>query len=68
MRKLWTFSGRCRVATAIGAKRLHDRNRPGWLLLTSVFVVPIAWLVFELWLARGTAGENHYGPEPSPGG
>jgi len=56
------------VVLAILAKRLHDRNRPAWLLLTSVLVVPIAWLVFELFLARGTAGENHYGPEPSPGG
>jgi serine/threonine protein kinase len=53
------------VALAIGAKRLHDRDRPAWLLLTGVFVVPIAWLVFELWLARGTVGENHYGPERS---
>lgn len=56
------------VAVAIGAKRLHDRNRPAWLLLTSVLIVPIAWLVFELWLAPGTVGDNHYGPEPSPGG
>jgi serine/threonine protein kinase len=56
------------VALAIGAKRLHDRNRPAWLLLTCVLVVPIAWLAFELWLAPGTVGENHYGPEPSPGG
>jgi serine/threonine protein kinase len=55
------------VALAIGAKRLHDRNRPAWLLLTSLLVVPIAWLVFELWIAAGTAGENHYGPDPSAG-
>jgi len=56
------------VGLAILAKRLHDRNRPAWLLLTSVLVVPIAWLVFELFLAPGTVGENHYGPEPSAGG
>jgi serine/threonine protein kinase len=50
---------------AIAAKRLHDRNRPGWLLLTSVLLVPIVWLAFELWFIPGTAGANEYGPEPS---
>jgi serine/threonine-protein kinase len=52
------------VALAISVKRLHDRNRPGWLLLSCVLVVPIAWLAFELWLASGTVGQNDYGMEP----
>ena len=53
------------VTLAIAAKRLHDRNRTAWLLLTSVLLVPIAWLVFELCFVPGTVGANRYGPEPS---
>jgi len=56
------------VAMAITAKRLHDRDRPAWLLLTSVLVLPAAWLAFELWFVPGTVGTNRYGPEPSAGG
>ena len=50
------------VTLAIAAKRLHDRNRTAWVLLTSVLLVPIVWLVFELWLVPGTVGANRLWP------
>jgi uncharacterized membrane protein YhaH (DUF805 family) len=50
---------------AAGAKRCHDRNRPGWFQL--VILLPIAgwlWLMFELCLRRGTNGPNRFGAAP----
>lgn len=49
---------------AMAAKRLHDRDRPAWWLLTCLLVVPALWVVVELGFLPGTAGANRYGPEP----
>jgi uncharacterized membrane protein YhaH (DUF805 family) len=49
---------------ALNVKRLHDRDRSGWLLL--LILVPIAgaiWLMIEI-LRSGTDGTNRYGPDP----
>lgn len=53
------------VDLAVMVKRLHDRDRSGWLLV--VLVVPLIgplWLVIELYLLRGTTGSNHFGLPP----
>ena len=45
-------------------RRLHDTNRPGWMLL--VFFVPILGVVVLVWLVSfGVEGDNDFGP-PSP--
>jgi serine/threonine-protein kinase len=51
------------VTLAIAAKRLHDRNRSAWWLLTSVLILPLPWLAFELWLLPGTMGTVGYGAD-----
>jgi uncharacterized membrane protein YhaH (DUF805 family) len=51
---------------AVGAKRCHDLDRSGWLQLA--ILVPIAgwpWLAFQLWLRRGTSGQNRFGSQPA---
>lgn len=57
---LWPF-------LALYSKRLHDRNRSAWFLLT--LLVPIAnigfafWLIVETWFLRGTVGLNRFGDD-----
>jgi serine/threonine protein kinase len=41
------------VTLAIAAKRLHDRNRSAWFLLSAVLILPLPWLAFELWFLPG---------------
>jgi uncharacterized membrane protein YhaH (DUF805 family) len=58
--------------TALSMKRLHDQNLPGWPLILVFgfdYLVPeISWavgiLLIPLYLVRGTAGPNRYGPDP----
>lgn len=47
-------------------KRLHDVNRSGWLLL--LLLVPLINIILGLYMlfARGTDGDNKYGPPPPP--
>ena len=53
------------VNLALMAKRLHDRDRSAWFLLAVVVpVIGAIWLVLELYLYRGTAGPNRFGPAP----
>lgn len=48
----------------LGARRLHDINKNGWLLLLSLIPV-IGWIVLIVWWAKeGDATENQYGPVP----
>jgi uncharacterized membrane protein YhaH (DUF805 family) len=52
---------------ALLAKRLHDRNRTGWLLLGTF--IPLVGVIFFLWLLveailPGTAGANRFGTDP----
>ena len=53
---------------AILVKRLHDRDRSGWFILT--LFIPIAnivfaiWIIIEVWFIRGTVGPNRFGKDP----
>lgn len=50
---------------AVAVKRLHDRGRSAWFLLT--FFVPVLgaiWLLVELWFLPGTKGANRFGDAP----
>lgn len=44
-------------------RRLHDRNQSGWLSL--LMLVPLVNLILMIYLfcAKGTDGENNYGPQ-----
>lgn len=48
----------------VSAKRLHDRNRTGWVQLAWLVPLLNLWLVVELLLLTGTRGRNRYGAEP----
>lgn len=50
-------------AYAVSARRLHDTNRTGWLVLLNV--IPLGTLVvLALACLPGTLGPNRYGPDP----
>lgn len=62
----WAFS----VATllpslAVGARRLHDTNKSGWLQI--LWIVPIlGWIaMIYLLVQQGDAGDNQYGAPPA---
>lgn len=49
---------------AVGARRLHDTNRSGWLQL--VWLIPvIGWIVLIYLLAQEGKEPNSYGPAPA---
>jgi uncharacterized membrane protein YhaH (DUF805 family) len=48
---------------AAGARRLHDTNQTGWLLL--LYLVPvIGWLIVLVLLAQSAKEPNRFGPSP----
>jgi len=49
---------------AVGARRLHDTDRSGWLQLLGL--IPLAGLIILIvfWVQEGTPGENKYGSNP----
>ena len=49
---------------AVSARRLHDIDKSGWMLL--LWLVPIVgWaILLYLYLQPGTAGPNRFGPDP----
>lgn len=48
---------------AVGARRLHDTGRSGWLQLLGL--VPLVGLILLYWFAlSGDPGDNQYGPKP----
>ncbi len=50
---------------AATAKRAHDRNRTGWLVLLAIVpVVGWAWLLIDLFALKGTKGRNAFGRAP----
>lgn len=50
---------------ATQAKRWHDRNRSGWMVLIhAVPVLGTLWTLIELGLLPGTAGPNRFGENP----
>jgi uncharacterized membrane protein YhaH (DUF805 family) len=53
------------VAAALAVKRMRDRGRsPWWLLTLLVPIIGPLWLFVELGLRHGTPGENQYGADP----
>jgi uncharacterized membrane protein YhaH (DUF805 family) len=62
----WIFS----VATllpslAVGARRLHDMNKSGWMQL--IWLIPILGWIYMIYLLAqpGDAGDNQYGAPPA---
>lgn len=50
---------------AVGARRLHDHNKSGWLQLINL-VPLIGWIiVLILMVLPGNEGENKHGPQPA---
>ncbi|HYK49372.1 MAG TPA: DUF805 domain-containing protein, partial [Terriglobales bacterium] len=44
---------------AVGARRLHETDRSGWLQL--LWLIPvIGWIVLIIWLAQEGKSENRY--------
>jgi uncharacterized membrane protein YhaH (DUF805 family) len=52
---------------ALGIKRLHDRNRPGWMIILGYVPLINIWIAVELLFIRGTAGTNRFGADPLHG-
>jgi uncharacterized membrane protein YhaH (DUF805 family) len=51
-------------ALAVGARRLHDTGRSGWMQLIG-FIPLIGAIVLIVFYAQdGKAGDNQYGPNP----
>ncbi|HEY0419803.1 MAG TPA: DUF805 domain-containing protein [Acetobacteraceae bacterium] len=51
-------------ALAVGARRLHDRDRSGWFLLLSLIPL-VGSIILLIWFCyRGIAGPNRFGPDP----
>lgn len=52
-------------AIAVSVKRLHDRNRAGWmLLLVLVPLVGVIWFFIDAGCLDGVEGQNQYGQDP----
>jgi len=49
------------VALATLVKRLHDRNRNGWLVILAVVPLANLWIYFEALFLRGRDDDNRYG-------
>ncbi len=49
---------------AVGARRLHDTNKTGWLQL--LVLIPLVGIIIliVLWAQDGDPADNQYGPNP----
>ena len=53
------------AALALASRRLHDRGlAAAWLLASAIPILGPTWVAVQLWLLRGTARGNAYGPGP----
>lgn len=62
----WAFSlATILPSLAVGARRLHDMNKSGWMQL--LWLIPIlGWIYLIYVLAQpGEAADNQYGPVPA---
>jgi uncharacterized membrane protein YhaH (DUF805 family) len=51
---------------AVTFRRLHDLDRSAWWFLI-VFIPIVGWIILIIWYcARGTVGQNRFGPDPLP--
>ena len=48
----------------VGARRLHDINKSGWLLLLSLIPLVGQIILIVWWAQEGDQQENQYGPVP----
>ena len=49
---------------AVGARRLHDTDRSGWLQLIGLIPL-IGWIVLIYWCVQDPKEPNRFGPAPS---
>ena len=49
---------------AVFVRRLHDINKSGWLILTSLIPLLGAVWLLSLCITEGIKGTNKYGPDP----
>ena len=62
----WAFSLATLVPSlAVGARRLHDTNKSGWMQL--IWIIPVLGWIYMIYLLAqpGDAGDNPYGAPPS---
>ena len=48
------------IGISLGVRRCHDLDKSGWYLLAGILIIPGLYLIF----AKGTEGQNQYGPDP----
>jgi uncharacterized membrane protein YhaH (DUF805 family) len=48
---------------AVGARRLHDTDKSGWLQLIGIIPL-IGWIVLIVFYAMDSTPDNKYGPNP----
>lgn len=48
---------------AVGARRLHDIGKSGWLQLIAIIPI-IGWIILIVWFATDSEPDNGYGPNP----
>jgi uncharacterized membrane protein YhaH (DUF805 family) len=48
---------------AVGARRLHDTDKSGWLQLIGIIPI-IGWIVLIVFYATDSGPDNKYGPNP----
>lgn len=58
------FLGMIIPTLAVSARRLHDQDKSGWLLLMHFIPLVGIMIVFVYMVTEGTRGHNQYGPDP----
>jgi uncharacterized membrane protein YhaH (DUF805 family) len=48
---------------SVGARRLHDTDKSGWLQLIA-FIPIVGWIVLIVFFATDSGPDNKYGPNP----
>jgi uncharacterized membrane protein YhaH (DUF805 family) len=51
---------------AVGARRLHDIGKSGWLQLIGIIPI-VGWIILIVWFATDSHPDNQYGPNPKGG-
>lgn len=49
---------------AVGARRLHDIGKSGWMQLLAIIPIVGAIILIVWWAQDGSKAENEYGPSP----
>ena len=50
---------------AVGARRLHDTGKSGWLQLLNLIPILGTIVLIVFWAQDGNTGDNKYGSEPA---